>query len=108
MCPVIIWQSLLFLSTINSIKSKKNDNPDNLSEYVTYSGYSQFQQPNEETGQKVAQWHINYSVNPEELGDYVEGDIIYPIKITRNGIRLGSARWSKGIIPYQISSNFGL
>lgn len=43
--------------------------------------------------------------NPEELGNYFEGDLIVP-KFGKNGLVDTASRWNKGIIPYEISRNF--
>ncbi|KAL6428195.1 hypothetical protein ACFW04_008498 [Cataglyphis niger] len=45
-------------------------------------------------------------VNPEELGEYVEGDILFPPITGRNGLTAVSARWPNGIIPFVISPYF--
>ena len=49
-----------------------------------------------------------FSVNPEELGTYLEGDILIPKQrlIMKNGITSQSSRWPKGIVPYEIHDNF--
>ncbi|XP_075147837.1 hatching enzyme 1.2-like [Haematobia irritans] len=47
-------------------------------------------------------------VNPEELGSYVEGDIVMPQSsvILKNGLTTKSTRWPNGIIPYEIGGKF--
>lgn len=45
-------------------------------------------------------------VNPEELGPYLEGDMLIPRPAGRNGIRAKSARWPNGVIPFEIKGNF--
>jgi len=62
--------------------------------------------PDEETGVRVAQWTKESKVNPEELGSYLEGDIMVTKSITRNGIKNSKARWPDGTIPYVISGTF--
>ncbi|XP_011193243.2 high choriolytic enzyme 1 [Zeugodacus cucurbitae] len=64
---------------------------------------------NEVTAQLVANYTAEESpVNPEELGSYLEGDILVPIgKVsTRNGITTPSSRWPNGVVPYEIRGNF--
>ncbi|XP_023309112.2 hatching enzyme 1.2-like [Lucilia cuprina] len=63
--------------------------------------------------QHTAQMVANYTpeafdVNPEELGTYLEGDILIPKKkiTTKNGLTSQSSRWPKGIVPYEIRGNF--
>ncbi|KAM8707427.1 hypothetical protein ACLKA7_011503 [Drosophila subpalustris] len=55
----------------------------------------------------------NYSededaVNPEELGNYLEGDILLPRtrQFARNGRPEMSSRWHQGIVPYVIKGTF--
>jgi hypothetical protein len=52
----------------------------------------------------VAAWKNDNEVNPEELGPYIEGDII-PHN-SRNGLSAVSARWPGGIVPYEIGAPF--
>lgn len=62
-----------------------------------------------ETAQLVASYDPEiFSVNPEELGTYLEGDILIPKRqmITKNGITSQSSRWPNGIVPYEIRGNF--
>ena len=63
--------------------------------------------PDNETGVKVSQWAVNMNINPEELGNYLEGDIMIAKSFTRNGAKDESLRWSNGVIPYVIMGNFG-
>lgn len=65
-----------------------------------------FGKPSNETGARVAGWSIRSSVNPEELGEYAEGDILFPPNFGRNGLRNGISRWPDGIIPYMLSPYF--
>ncbi|XP_008216665.1 zinc metalloproteinase nas-13-like isoform X2 [Nasonia vitripennis] len=62
--------------------------------------------PDNQTGEKVAQWHEGMGVNPEELGEYAEGDILYPASMGRNGVKAETARWPGGVVPYMISPFF--
>jgi len=62
--------------------------------------------PDNESGVKVSQWTEDMNVNPEELGNYLEGDIMVT-KGTLNGVRNKKLRWPNGVIPYVIKGNFG-
>lgn len=44
-------------------------------------------------------------MNPEEMGEYAEGDILMP-QLARNGVREESQRWPNGHIPYMIEGHF--
>ncbi|XP_032691513.1 zinc metalloproteinase nas-4-like isoform X1 [Odontomachus brunneus] len=82
------------------------DDPDGLIAHLQHLGESLYGLPDNETGFKVAQWHENMDVNPEELGNYAEGDILFPPVFGRNGLKADSARWPNGVIPYMISPYF--
>ncbi|XP_046980518.1 hatching enzyme 1.2-like [Schistocerca americana] len=56
------------------------------------------------TGKKVSSWSSESGHNPEEVGEYFQGDIIQPM--SRNGIRAKGARWPHGVVHYQISPGF--
>lgn len=47
--------------------------------------YGKFSEPSKETGKLVENWNESSELNPEELGEYAEGDIVHP-KRTRNGL----------------------
>lgn len=40
------------------------------------------------------------------MGEYAQGDILFPAENGRNGLKSESARWSNGIIPYVIEGSF--
>ncbi|XP_014601798.1 PREDICTED: zinc metalloproteinase nas-4-like [Polistes canadensis] len=73
---------------------------------LQYLGEAAYGLPSNVTGLKVANWHEGMSVNPEELGNYAEGDILFPLGTSRNGLKANAARWPNGIIPYMISPYF--
>ncbi|XP_011867334.1 PREDICTED: zinc metalloproteinase nas-4-like [Vollenhovia emeryi] len=62
--------------------------------------------PDNESGMKVAQWTEDMNVNPEELGNYLEGDIMVTESTIRNGAKDPKLRWPNRIIPYVIQGNF--
>nr|CAD7571777.1 unnamed protein product [Timema californicum] len=45
-------------------------------------------------------------VNPEELGEYLEGDILFPESLSRNGLRAERSRWPGGVVYYTLSPYF--
>jgi hypothetical protein len=53
---------------------------------------------------RVAAWKMGSGVNPEELGLYLEGDIVVPN--SRNGLTAETARWRGGTVPYVIGASF--
>lgn len=61
------------------------------------------------TGRLVSQFKADKSsVNPEELGSYLEGDILMPQNsvILKNGIPSKSFRWPNGEVPFEIAGDF--
>jgi hypothetical protein len=52
----------------------------------------------------VAAWKNDSEVNPEELGLYMEGDIV--TRKSRNGLASETARWPGAVIPYEIGGYF--
>lgn len=81
------------------------DSPGGLIAYLRNYGDSLYRFPSNETGLRVAQWRQDMDVNPEELGEYVEGDIVFPPS-GRNGLTAISARWPNGVIPFVLSPYF--
>nr|XP_029733637.1 zinc metalloproteinase nas-7-like [Aedes albopictus] len=45
------------------------------------------------------------SINPEEMGPYVEGDLYQP-ELAKNAVKFKSKKWPKGVVPYKISGSF--
>lgn len=84
-----------------------------LDEDATYIDLSQFGlsifgEPSNETGKVVASYDPKTSgLNPEELGEYLEGDMLMPPNLARNGLVATSSHWPGGVIPFEISGYFG-
>lgn len=47
---------------------------------------------------------VDELTNAEELGSYVEGDLLVPQ--LRNGMKMESLRWKDGEVPFVIQGNF--
>ncbi|KAF9810582.1 hypothetical protein SFRURICE_021035 [Spodoptera frugiperda] len=62
--------------------------------------------PKNESGDALSQWSESSLMNPEEVGDYAEGDILMPPQQGRNGVREEVLRWPQGHIPYVIEGYF--
>ncbi|XP_054263888.1 zinc metalloproteinase nas-14-like [Macrosteles quadrilineatus] len=75
---------------------------DNLLEY----GEKLFGDPSKSVGDAVAKWSPDSDLNPEELGEYAQGDILFPPTAARNGLKAASTHWEKGIVPYEIGPGF--
>ncbi|GBP54866.1 Zinc metalloproteinase nas-14 [Eumeta japonica] len=73
---------------------------------LSYLGSGVFGQPSNDSGAALEQWSESSLMNPEEMGEYAEGDILIPTARGRNGINAESARWPDGIVPYVIEGHF--
>lgn len=62
--------------------------------------------PDKLSGLNAIEWEKNPTGNPEETGNYLEGDILFPNPTTRNGIIGQSYRWPNKVIPFQINGKF--
>lgn len=71
---------------------------------LSYLGKSIYGNPSPSTGAKVAQLSSGSTVNPDELGDYAQGDILQgPVD---DDIAYMPSLWEGGVIPYVINSRF--
>lgn len=70
-------------------------------------GVMLFSEPDEAVGRAVQDWSPDDSQNPEELGTYLEGDMLIPGVEGRNGLVSASSRWPEGKVPFVISSSIG-
>jgi hypothetical protein len=59
------------------------------------------------TKDKMSRNTLVHQENPEELGPYTEGDIIYSKKLGRNGLVNPISHWPNGEVPYIINGTFG-
>ncbi|KAH8330406.1 hypothetical protein KR067_002134 [Drosophila pandora] len=76
---------------------------------LTPFGAALFGKPDEQqTAGRVGNFSDADAVNPEELGNYLEGDMLVPQTdlIMKNGLPTQSSRWPNGIVPYEIRGNF--
>jgi hypothetical protein len=53
---------------------------------------------------RVDAWNNDSNVNPEELGLYLEGDIMH--YTPRSGLTALTARWPGGVVPFVIGGAF--
>ncbi|BES89734.1 metalloendopeptidase activity [Nesidiocoris tenuis] len=85
-----------------------SDDIDAVTKHLRVFGDSLYQEPSSEVGDLVNNWDASRtSSNPEELGTYVEGDILFPEShISRNGLSSMSYHWPDGQVPYVISGEF--
>lgn len=87
-----------------------NDDANLLEETVvdlSYLGDRVFLKPDLETGKKLETWNVTSQTNPEEFGEYAEGDIVFPRK-SKNGMVATSFRWPSGVVPYEIDGFYSM
>lgn len=76
---------------------------------LSHYGSRLFGEPSKDVGLEVENWKDNQrSGNPEELGSYLEGDILFPRGKSRNGMIAETYRWPDGRIPFEIVGDFGI
>ncbi|XP_063541150.1 low choriolytic enzyme-like [Cydia strobilella] len=92
------------IEAANSIDDN-NDDADDIKINLSHLGPQLYGSPNSESGDAVAKWNESSLMNPEEMGEYAEGDILIP-KLERNGMRDETSRWPNGIIPYVIEGRY--
>jgi hypothetical protein len=65
-----------------------------------------FEKPNERAGKSLTNWaNSNAKGNPEEQGNYFEGDIIAH-DFFRSGVRDKALKWPNAKIPYKLGADF--
>ncbi|KAB0791561.1 hypothetical protein PPYR_03361 [Photinus pyralis] len=60
----------------------------------------------EKSGINLNEWREESGVNPEETGEYFEGDILLPADYSKNGLLNETYRWTGAVIPYEIVGLF--
>lgn len=68
---------------------------------LSHFGAKLFGKPLEIDGESLG----DVKKNPEELGPYLEGDLLIPSEV-RNGMKAESMRWKNGEIPYEIRGSY--
>lgn len=74
---------------------------------LSHMGEKIYGEPDEVNGETLRNFSPdNDTVNPEELGNYAEGDILFVKSDARNGVRSPAKRWPNGRVPYKIAGHF--
>ncbi|XP_065173105.1 zinc metalloproteinase nas-8-like [Atheta coriaria] len=91
-----IWASVVFAAPAEHTKMIN----------LSFLGSAPLGSPSRETGRRLEGFDpaADDAVNPEELGEYFEGDILFPNG--RNGLIAEVSHWKDGIIPYEIRGSF--
>lgn len=85
--------------TIYQFSYAKSINDDRID--LSFLGTKLFGQPVENDGQVFK----NHKGNAEEVGPYLEGDLLIPT-VGRNGMKHEALRWKNGEVPFEIHGNF--
>ncbi|CAH1959192.1 unnamed protein product [Acanthoscelides obtectus] len=102
-----ILQLVLFFNRVSSFPfSLFDSSEDVLGVDLSFLGEKAFKNPDPEVGKRLENWNASSSENPEELGEYAQGDILLPKELNRNGLIGNSFRWKAGVIPYEIVGFF--
>lgn len=120
----MLFVSLCFVLLITGLKARTyfEDETDSREDYYPFNfldledlnevidlsslGPAAYGEPRKESGDAVALWSESSLMNPEEVGSYVEGDILLSSSRARNGVKEQSFLWPKGHIPYLIDGYF--
>lgn len=62
--------------------------------------------PDEANGEVLRSLTADNLTNPEELGNYLEGDMLIVKSDGRNGLRATAKRWPNGRVPYKMGGGF--
>lgn len=81
---------------------------DHLARQIKDLGSLIFGEPDHGTGKRLEGWSEDSLMNAEEIGGYVEGDILFRSDQgpARNGLNGQNYRWPNGEIPYEINYLF--
>jgi hypothetical protein len=102
----VVFAACISIGNSIPINSVLIDEPQNDMIDLTSLGVMLFSEPDESVGKAVNDWDPSSGQNPEELGSYVEGDMLVPGVEGRNGLVKTSSRWPDAVVPYIISSSF--
>lgn len=98
---------LLFVIYVGLVIAKNVD-VESLRIDLPSFGRSLIGTPSTDVGQSLTKWmqsSTRYG-NAEEIGSYMEGDILFPNGQSRNGIRPEVFRWPNGHIPFEVRGKF--
>ncbi|XP_054745664.1 hatching enzyme 1.2 [Anastrepha obliqua] len=76
---------------------------------LTHVGAHIFGKPHWVPSEILTQFEENSTLNPEEVGPYLEGDMLVPYEQTfyfRNGLIAYSTHWPGAVVPYIIQGDF--
>lgn len=106
-----VVKCFLIISVVHVVCGFPTADENEESDVIDLSAYGlKFGQPDMQTGELLKNWQpTDNGSNPEELGSYMEGDILFPMNHStnsRNGMVAQSYRWPNAVIPYEIVGSF--
>lgn len=115
-CLYITTISIFFFNTLTGHPLLFDDNDidedfdDNNIIDISHLDRSAFGKPDNGSGERLANYNPSTDLqNPEELGNYLEGDILMPTThLGRNGLSASTSRWPNGVVPFVIQGSFGI
>lgn len=102
---IILIIKLLPLIGAFPILDNDDNNVEDVAIDISYFGQTIYKAPDPEVGKRLESWNETSEVNPEEYGEYADGDIRFPDE-GRNGMLGETFRWKNGVVPYQLASSF--
>jgi hypothetical protein len=106
-CTCVYAKALIHNNSIDVDDDNNQTRKVEIDEMIDLAPYGDaiFGSPDVAVGRSVAEWTPEISQNPEELGNYFEGDILHPIGEGRNGLQRDSSKWKDGVVPYVFHSS---
>ncbi|CRK97307.1 CLUMA_CG010702, isoform A [Clunio marinus] len=95
----LLFFLIYFANIFSFISMETNEIDDDDGIDLSHFGAKIYGQPKKHDGS------VERYGNPEEQGDYLEGDLLIPTS-AKNGIRDQSYRWKHGEVPFVINGNF--
>lgn len=102
----IITKILLIVHCAVGIPNRVEHDSDKLPIDLSTFGSRLFGWPDSDVGSRIATYDQSSLENPEELGSYFEGDILFAPNV-RNGLVKEVYRWNDGVVPFEIIGPYG-
>lgn len=102
-----LYLMYLIVRIANCVPIGEDNDDDEID--LSYYGEKIFGLPTSKSGEMLKEWKPSNNNNPEEFGEYLEGDILMPVNQSdkaRNGMMAQSYRWPNAVIPYEFRGTF--
>lgn len=92
---------VIFVAILTSIRAEEEAFD------LSFLGENLFASPDMKVGNMLNEKSVNeMQENPEEVGSYVQGDLLVPRSAGKNGMKQEYYRWQDGVVPYEIAGRF--